>query len=142
MLCDEVMKKNVVKIGLAESARTAAELMRTGNLGFLPVTDEQGRAVGTITDRDLAIRVLADALDPSTSISTVMTKEVVSCKPTDDIETARHLMESYHKSRIVVSDDSGEVRGIISLSDLAILAPTQQSGDTLRRVAEREARPS
>jgi CBS domain-containing protein len=142
MQCNEIMKKDVAKIGLSDTARTAAELMSNRNLGFLPVTDEQGKVVGTITDRDLAVRVLAAGLEPSTSIDSVMTKEIVTCEPNDDIEKAQQQMEHYQKSRIIVCDENGSLRGVISLSDFATVASAQRFGDTVRRVSAREVRPS
>ncbi len=142
MRCEDMMKKDSVFVSTDETARTAAELMRAGNIGFLPVCDEQSRVVGAITDRDLAMRIVADGLDANTSIADVMTNEVISCKPNDDVDQARELMETYHKSRIVLTDDDGILRGVISLSDFAAYGPELEAGETLREISKRESRPS
>lgn len=110
--------------------------MREKNIGFLPVCDSSSAPIGTITDRDIAVRVVARNLASATAVSDVMTRDVVACRTTDDVEHAKALMAQHQKSRIMCIDDAGHVAGVISLSDIA------QKGDaaaTLRDVSAREA---
>jgi CBS domain-containing protein len=134
------MKSNVECITTKDTVQAAATKMRDDNIGFLPVCDDGKKVLGTVTDRDIAIRACAsDRPASSTRISDVMTKEVVACKPSDDITRAQQLMSQHHKSRMLCVDDSGRLVGVISLSDIAQhLAST--SGQTLRDISEREAR--
>ena len=62
MLCQEIMKHPVKWVAQDDTARTAARVMREENIGFLPVCDRSGRVLGTVTDRDLAIRLVAEGL--------------------------------------------------------------------------------
>jgi CBS domain-containing protein len=139
MRCQDIMKKDVECVSPQDTAQAAAKRMRDENIGFLPVCDESKVVLGTITDRDLAIRVLADGNQPNTSVQDVMTREVVACPPEEDLRKAQELMSKHHKSRILCVDANGLLVGVISLSDIA-----QSSGGeavkTLRQVSEREAR--
>ncbi len=142
MHCADLMKTSVVYVREDETAQTAARLMREGNVGFLPVVDDQKRVVGTLTDRDLAIRVCAEDLEATeVRVGSIMTPEVVACRPEDDVGRARELMAANRKSRLLVVGDDRFLRGVISLTDLAEL---DQGGaaQTLRDVSSREARPS
>ena len=143
MKCEEVMKKNVRCISEGDTVQNAASKMSEGNFGFLPVCDDVGRPIGTLTDRDIAIRVAAeDRLASGTPVKQVMTREVIACSPSDDLHTAENLMAKNHKSRILCVDDDGKLVGVISLSDLPRAAGAEEAFDTLRQVSEREARPT
>jgi CBS domain-containing protein len=111
--------------------------MRDKNVGFLPVCDESKKAIGSITDRDLAIRVLANGGQTATPVRDVMTREVVSCRPDDDVSVAARLMEEQHKSRVMCLDQDGRLAGVLSLSDIAQFGDGAQ---TLKKVSERELR--
>jgi CBS domain-containing protein len=139
MLCEELMKTDVESVSPVDSIEEAARLMRDANVGFLPVCDDSRRVLGTITDRDIAIRAVADALPGSTPVEDVMTDEVVACSPKEDVEAALLLMGENRKSRIICLDGDGRLAGVISLSDIAQLGEAGAS-DTLRQVSEREAR--
>ena len=139
MKCADIMKTDIECVSPHSSIQTAAHHMREQNVGFLPVCDKEMRVVGTLTDRDIAIRAVADNLPASTKVEELMTREVVGCSPEDDLNHARDLMGVHHKSRIMCIGRGGRLQGVISLSDLAQL--DELTGvDTLRRVSEREAR--
>src|SRR5260221_3777880 len=114
--------------------------MREENLGFLPVCDQSKRVLGTITDRDIAVRIVASARPATTLIEDVMTREVVSCRPDDDLQRAQQLMARNHKSRIMCLDKDGRLVGIISLSDIVQHEQGTDAAETLRKVSEREVR--
>jgi CBS domain-containing protein len=88
MRCDEVMKDDVCSVSPDESVQLAAMKMREHNIGFLPVVNTSGRVIGTITDRDLALRVIAAGLTEDTAVKDVMTRELISCLMTDDLQRA------------------------------------------------------
>jgi CBS domain-containing protein len=114
--------------------------MRDQNVGFLPVCEQRTKPVGTITDRDIAIRVVAEDKPNTTPVDQVMTSEVISARPDDDLQTAQELMAKHHKSRIMCVDDRGMLVGVISLSDIAQHEDQGRASRTLREVSEREAR--
>jgi CBS domain-containing protein len=138
MRCQEIMKKDLKCISPNESVQIAARRMRDENIGFLPVCDDSKKVLGTVTDRDLAIRVLAQGSPAGTHVQEVMTREVVSCRPEDDLRKAQELMARHQKSRLMCVDDAGQLLGVISLSDLA--QHEEGASSTLRSVSEREVR--
>jgi CBS domain-containing protein len=139
MLCEEIMKGDVECVSPTDAVEDAAQAMRDEELGFLPVCDQSGKVLGTITDRDIAIRVVAAKKPGTTPIEDVMTREVVSCSPKDEIGRAQELMAQNRKSRIMCLDKSGRLVGVISLSDIAQYEKDARSGETLRHVTERES---
>jgi CBS domain-containing protein len=139
MLCREVMKTGVAHCLETLSVQACAEIMREDNIGFLPVVDAEKQVVGIITDRDLAIRVLADDLPGDTLVGQVMTRDVRICRPDDELLAAEWKMSSTRKSRLVVADDQGHCVGVISLSDVAQADSRSRAGAVLRAVTRREA---
>ena len=140
MLCRDLMKTELECVSPADTVEEAAGRMRDENLGFLPVCDQSKKVLGTITDRDLAIRIVASAKPASTLVEDAMTREVVSCRPEDDLQRAQQLMAKNHKSRIMCLDKSGYLVGVISLSDIVQQEQGASAAETLRKVSEREAR--
>jgi CBS domain-containing protein len=147
MLCRDLMRTPVITAHVDDAASRTAALMRTRKLGFVPVCDDDGRVVGTVTDRDLTIRVLAECnvastgrLLASTPLRHVMTSGPVTCSPEDDLEFAEELMRTNHKSRIICVDRNRRPVGVISLSDIARRDKASRVGELLRDITEREVR--
>jgi CBS domain-containing protein len=138
MRVDEIMKApETCRTG--GSVRDCAKLMKKENVGFVPVCNEDGEPVGTITDRDIALRVVAEGRGADTRIDDVMTREVVACHVGDELADAERLMRENRKSRVMVLDD-GKLVGVISLSDVIEAEDEGVAADTMRAVASREAR--
>jgi CBS domain-containing protein len=140
MHCRDIMKRDVECVTPQTTAQDAARRMRDQGIGFLPVCDESRKVLGTVTDRDLTIRVLADARAAATPSGEVLTRESVTCSPDDDLRQAEQLMASHHKSRIMCVDAEGRLVGVISLSDIAQREKGARAAETLREVSQREAR--
>lgn len=138
MLCQEIMKKNVEYLNPQDTAEAAGRKMRDTNVGFLPVCDRSGKVIGTVTDRDIAIRVVAQGKTASTAVESIMTREVVSCQPGDDIRRAEEVMSKNHKSRLLCIDN-GKLVGVISLSDIAE-KDAARAVQTINEVNRREIR--
>ncbi len=139
MLCSELMQTDIECVSPMTSVKEAARRMRDLNIGFLPVCDEQMHPIGTLTDRDIAIRVVAESYPASTPVEMFISYEVISCSPEDDVSYARHLMAQNRVSRIMCTNRKGRIEGIISLSDIAHLDAID-AAQTLVHVAGREAR--
>jgi CBS domain-containing protein len=142
--CADVMKTAPQSVRENDPLRLAAEIMSAANIGFLPVCDDGGKVVGTITDRDIVVRAVAPGLDPEARrVGDVMSRNVVSCRPEDELRLAEQFMAHYQVSRLVVTDDDDVLEGVISLSDIAEHEPAARAARTLRSIAAREApRPS
>ena len=142
MKCQDLMKTDVHCAKESDTVQSAARKMRDENIGFLPVCNESGRVVGTLTDRDVAIRLATeDRRSDECRVDEIMTREVVACRPSDDLAQAERLMATSKKSRIVVLDQGGELRGVISLSDVAERDSATRAAVTMRNVSARETRP-
>lgn len=139
MRCEDLMKRDVISVGPDDTVQLAAKRMRDGNVGFLPVCEGSGRVLGTVTDRDIAIRAAADDRLPSAClVREVMTSELVSCRAADDLSRAERLMGSRKKSRLLVTDGDGLLQGVLSLSDIAQFEGARRTGATIREVSSRE----
>ena len=133
----DIMTKSVAVVQRDETLQAAAKRMREMDVGALPVVD--GKALmGMVTDRDIAIRGVADGMIPQESlIVDVMTEEVRWCNADDTVEQAMALMGDAQVRRLAVLDANREIVGIVALADLA----TRQSAhtdDTLREISAPE----
>lgn len=138
MTCEELMKTDVEAVGLRDSAQHAARKMRDMNIGFIPVIDDQRHVLGTLTDRDIAVRLVADMRPGNTGVKEIMTREVVFCRPTDDIDRAVQIMTDRKKSRLMVLDREDRLVGVISLSDVVEVLDAVRAGQALQAIASRE----
>jgi CBS domain-containing protein len=138
MRCDELMTTEIEIVGIGETVGDAARKMRDANVGFIPVCQSDGSPLGTLTDRDIAIRVVAEDRPATTPVEEVMSTELVSCKTNDDILRAQELMRVNLVNRILCVDEAGRLAGILSLSDFAQYDDEQRVGALARDIASRE----
>jgi len=121
--CNEVMTKNPVCCVPDNMVIKAADLMKSDHVGSIPVIENEQtqKLVGIVTDRDLALKVVAEGLDAkSTKVETIMTRKVVTCSPEDDVQKAVDAMSKHQLRRIPVVDDNNKILGIIAQADVAI----------------------
>jgi CBS domain-containing protein len=137
MRIQDLMKRKPEFVFVNDTCRAAARRMRDENIGFLPVCDRDGHVLGTLTDRDLAIRLVAEGMQFDLPVSDVMSREVVACYPDDDLDRAEQVMAAARKSRLVILGDDGRLAGVLSLSDIAE-HDVANAGATIARVSERE----
>lgn len=116
MLAGDIMKRAVQSIDADESLQAAAQIMRNANVGFLPVC-EQGRVIGTLTDRDIAIRGVAAGLTEA-CVATVMTPEVVTCTASESVAAIEERMHEHRVGRIVCVNDERAPIGVITMGDV------------------------
>lgn len=123
-------------VGPDESLTTAAGIMRQLDVGALPVC-ENDRLAGIITDRDIAIRGVAEARDPSiTPVRTVMSPQIVYAFEDQNVKEAAHIMEEHQVRRLPVLSRDKRLVGIVSLGDVAKEASTGLSGEALREISQ------
>jgi len=131
----DLMTRAVEQIVPEMSVREAATLMRERNIGCFPVCDE-GRVVGMITDRDIAVRVLAVGRDPdATRVDEAMTRDVVCCGEDDLLSDASDLMSRWQIRRVPVVSARGDLVGLVTLGKLAA-TDASVSGDVLKQVVQ------
>lgn len=114
----EIMTADPATVPAQAPVAEAARLMREQDIGDVLVTD-QGKLCGVVTDRDIAVRIVADQRPSGTATAEVCTKETVTCSPSDDVDRAVALMREHAVRRLPVVDE-GRLVGVVSLGDLAI----------------------
>ena len=115
----EVMTKNVQIISPDATIKEAAQQMRGGDFGMLPV-GEDDRMIGAISDRDIAIRAIAEGKESSTRVRDVMSGGIVWAYETDTIEDAARIMSENQVRRLPVVNKDKRLVGIVALGDFAI----------------------
>jgi len=137
MLLRDIMTQGVVEIPPQTTLKEAAERMRTLDVGVLPVCDGQ-RILGILTDRDIALRGVAEGCDPNTTcVTEAMTPDVIYCFDDEDVREAAKLMEQRQIRRLLVMDHQKHAVGIVSLGDIATRTQDERlSGEVLERVSE------
>jgi CBS domain-containing protein len=122
MKCNEVMTKNPASCLPTDLAAKAAGLMKSENVGSIPVVEsEQSQVlIGIVTDRDLALKIVAEGLDAkSATVESVMTHQVITCHADDDLQKALDSMSENQVRRIPVVDNENKLLGIIAQADVA-----------------------
>jgi CBS domain-containing protein len=115
----DVMTKDPICIPQSSPVASAARAMRDNDIGDVLVTDDQEKVVGIVTDRDVAIRGVAEGLDlDQTQLREVCTSAPTTVSPADDVDTAKRLMQEQALRRLPVVD-GGTAVGIVSLGDLS-----------------------
>jgi len=120
--CNEVMTKNPVCCLPDDMVTKAAGLMKSKNIGSIPVIENEQtkKLIGIVTDRDLTLNVVAKGLDAkSTKVEAVMTRKVVTCHAEDDLQIALDAMAENQLRRIPVVDNDNKILGIIAQADVA-----------------------
>lgn len=137
MLLRDVMTRHIEEIPPQASLQDAAEKMKSLDVGALPVC-ENDKLIGMLTDRDIAIRAIADGRDPkNTRVSDAMTPDVCYCFEDEDVDKAVKLMEQRQIRRLIVMDHDKHAVGIVSLGDLATrIGNDRLSGEVLEKVSE------
>lgn len=129
-LVSDVMTPAMITVTPDTSVFEAAEAMREHNIGDVLVMDD-GRVTGVVTDRDLAIRVLGNRLDPgSTVVGDVCSSDVVGVPPETDVGAAVSLMRERAIRRLPVVGPDGRCHGVVTIGDLAVTQdPTSALAD-------------
>ena len=121
--CSEVMTTKPTCCTSGDAVQVVAQSMKSQNVGAMPVIDshENKHVIGIVTDRDLALHVVAGALDArKTPVADVMSRKVVVCMVDDDWQVALDAMAKHQLRRIPVVDEHGRIAGIIAQADVAI----------------------
>lgn len=138
MKVHEIMTAHARCAGPENTLVEAAGLMRELDVGALPVC-ENDRIAGMITDRDIAVRAVADGRDPNTTmVREVMTAGVTYVLADQEVEEAARIMQEREIRRLPVVSSAKRLVGILSLGDIAMSSSPAFSGMTLREVSEPE----
>lgn len=132
----DIMTAPVESIQSTDTIQDAARKMAENDIGSLPVLSDE-KLVGIVTDRDIAVRAVATGLPASDPVNRVMSENVATCSPDDDLASVRALMSGEQIRRMPVCNDRQHIVGIVALGDLAEREPNRnQVGETLANICE------
>jgi CBS domain-containing protein len=132
----DIMTKDVQTVNPESTIKDAAQLMKSNDFGSLPVCEGR-KVVGMITDRDIAIRGVAEGRDPgSTRVGEVMTKEIVSVRETSDLKEAERIMHDRQLRRLPVLNEQGELVGYLAMAKIARTETPEEAGKVIKGVSQ------
>lgn len=135
MQVSEVMTRRVETARPDETIEEVARRMAELDVGSLPVCE--GRVIqGIVTDRDIVVRGLARGVDRTSPVRQVMTEQVETVRPSDDVDEVHDRMSAAQVRRLPVVDDRGELVGVVALADVAQSDDADEVGETLEEISE------
>jgi CBS domain-containing protein len=131
----DAMSEDPRSIGASAAVVEAARLMREADIGSLPITDDEN-LVGMITDRDITMRIVAEAADPQrTPVGDVCSRDVISVAPESDLEEALQLMARHQVRRLPVVEN-GRLVGIVAQADIALRENETKTGALVEAISK------
>src|SRR5437588_1036309 len=131
-----VMTSNPSTIGPGQPVTGAARMMRDSDAGIIPIV-EGDRLVGTVTDRDIAVRVVAEDKDPSSvTVGEIASRELVTVDPDQDLGEALRLMAQHQVRRLPVVEEDGRLVGILAQADVARELGESETGRVVKEISE------
>jgi CBS domain-containing protein len=131
----DVMTSNPTTTQADASVVDAARIMRDENAGIVPVV-ENDRLVGTLTDRDIAVRVVAEGRDPqSTTVREVASTELATVEPEQELSEALQLMAQHQVRRLPVVENDRLV-GIVAQADIARESDDKRTGELVEEISK------
>jgi CBS domain-containing protein len=132
----EAMTSNPCSIDADKSVAYAAKMMRDEDVGIAPVV-EGDRLVGVLTDRDIAVRVVAEGRDPQqVKVGEVASREVVTLDPDQDLDEALRLMASHQVRRLPVVEEDGRLVGVVAQADVAREGDDRRTGEVVEKISK------
>ena len=132
----EVMTANPSTLEPNSTVVEAARIMKKADAGVVPVTDS-GRLAGMVTDRDIAIRVVAEGKDPgSTKVGEIASTDLVTVDPQQDLDEALRLMAQHKVRRLAVVEEDGRLVGVLAQADVAREGDDAQTGQVVQEISE------
>ena len=135
MKVSKCMTRDVELVSPTQTIRDAAQMMAELDAGALPVQQDD-RLVGMITDRDIAVRAVAQGKSPETPVRDVMSPEVLYCFDDQEIEDVSRNMGEVKVRRLPVVNRDKRLVGIISIGDLALKEEQTLTGSTVARISK------
>ena len=131
----ELMTPNPRTIETDRPIMEAAKLMRDGDIGMVPII-EGDKLIGTITDRDIAIKVVADGKDPSTTtVREIASTNLVTIDPQQDLDEALRLMAKHQVRRLPVVEEDGKLIGVVAQADVARHSSDKKTGELVEEIS-------
>jgi CBS domain-containing protein len=132
----QIMTANPCSIDAGKTVDYAAKMMRDEDVGLAPIVEDD-RLIGTLTDRDIAIRVVAEGKDPaSTEVREVVSKQLVTLDPQQDLDEALRLMAKHQVRRLPVVEEDGRLVGVVAQADIARQGDAAATGEVVEEISD------
>lgn len=136
MRVSEAMTRDFEAVRMHASLREVARQMRDKDIGMMFVNDEQGRVAGLITDRDIAVRAVAEGRGADEKASEFMSRDIITCYEDEDLEEAARLMEEQQVRRLMVCNRQDTPVGVLAQADVAqALGSAGLTGEVLQEIS-------
>jgi len=131
----ELMTQNPRTVSPDQTVQDAARIMRDEDTGVVPITEGEN-LVGVITDRDIAIRAVAEGKDGQTGVREVASQDLVTIDPQQELDEALRLMAQHQVRRLPVVEEDGKLVGIVSQADIARDGDDARTGEVVQQISE------
>jgi CBS domain-containing protein len=132
----EVMTSNPRSVSPDAPVADASRIMRDEDTGIVPIV-EDGKLIGTITDRDIVVRLIAESRDASSAtVRDIASTDLVTVDPQQDLDEALRLMAQHQVRRLPVVEEDGRLVGILSQADVAREAQDKQTGELVEEISK------
>jgi CBS domain-containing protein len=132
----DVMSSNPCSIDAEKSVAYAAKMMREEDVGLAPIV-EGDKLIGMLTDRDIAIRVVAEGRNPDqVKVADVASKQVVTIDPQQDLDEALRIMAKHQVRRLPVVQEDGKLVGVVAQADIAREGDDVQTGKLVEEISK------
>jgi CBS domain-containing protein len=134
----DVMTSNPRGVETSTPVADAARIMKAEDVGSVPIV-EGNRLVGMLTDRDVAIRVVAEGKDPqSTTAGQIASRDLVTIDPQQDLDEALQLMARHQVRRLPVVEEDGRLVGIVAQADVAQVGDDARTGEVVQQISQKD----
>jgi CBS domain-containing protein len=132
----DVMTSNPCSIDAEKSVAYAAKMMREEDVGLAPIV-EGDKLIGMLTDRDIAIRVVAEDRNPEqVKVADVASKQIVTIDPQQDLDEALRIMAEHQVRRLPVVEEDGKLVGVVAQADIAREGDDMQTGKLVEEISK------
>ena len=132
----DVMTSDPCTIDADKSVAYAAKMMRDEDVGLAPIV-EGDKLFGMLTDRDIAIRVVAEGKDPDqVTVREVASKQVVTIDPQQDLGEALRIMAKHQVRRLPVVEEDGKLVGVVAQADVAREGDDKETGQLVEEISK------
>ena len=132
----DVMSSDPCTIDADKSVAYAAKMMRDEDVGLAPIVEDD-KLIGMLTDRDIAIRVVAEERDPGqVKVRDVASKQVVTIDPQQDLDEALRIMAKHQVRRLPVVEEDGRLVGVVAQADIAREGDDSKTGQLVEEISE------
>jgi CBS domain-containing protein len=132
----DVMTSDPCTVDADKSVAYAAKMMRDEDVGLAPIV-EGDKLIGMLTDRDIAIRVVAEERNPDqVTVVEVASKQVVTIDPQQDLAEALRIMAEHQVRRLPVVEEDGRLVGVVAQADVAREGDDKQTGELVQEISQ------